>query len=112
MTAEKLVFRSIYVDRDVDEALRAHAERMGASKGKMFRTYLRTGMAKSRGGLSGAVLPSNGSRLAARTVYLPASWMQICVRWPLTCTRPRTTSPGRSFGLACRLCGSAATKPP
>jgi hypothetical protein len=72
MTTEKLVFRSIYVDRDVDEALRAHAERIGASKGKMFRTYLRTGMAKYRGGLSGAVLPGNESRLAARTVYLPA----------------------------------------
>jgi hypothetical protein len=71
MTAEKLVFRSVYVDPDVDEALRAHAERIGTSKGQMFRTYLRTGMARSRGGLYRAALPGNGSRLAARTVYLP-----------------------------------------
>jgi hypothetical protein len=72
MTVEKLVFRSIYVDRDIDEALRAHAERIGTSKGQMFRTYLRTEMAKSKGGLCGKALPGKGSRLAARTVYLPA----------------------------------------
>lgn len=73
MTAEKLVFRSVYIDRDVDEALRAHAERIGTSKGQMFRTFLRTGMTKSRGSLCGAALPGDGSRLAARSVYLPAA---------------------------------------
>jgi len=67
-----LVFRTVYVDPDVDAALRGQAAREGISKGQMFRKYLETGMAL---GAKGRRLPplmdSRGTRLCMRTVFLP-----------------------------------------
>jgi len=69
MTADKMVFRSVYVDPDVDQALRAQAAEAGVSKGEMFRTYLTKGMRSKRA--AGMQLAA-GVTLAMRTVYLPA----------------------------------------
>ncbi|MBV8034326.1 hypothetical protein [Roseateles sp.] len=69
MTTDKMVFRSVYVDPDVDQALRAQAAESGVSKGEMFRTYLAKGMRSKRA--AGMQLDA-GVTLAMRTVYLPA----------------------------------------
>lgn len=71
-TQDHLVFRTVYVDHDVDAALRGQAAREGISKGQMFRKYLETGMAL---GVKGRGLPplmdSRDTRLCMRTVFLP-----------------------------------------
>jgi hypothetical protein len=71
MPAERMVFQSIYVERDVDVALRAEAAKAGASKGEMFRRYLRVGMVQPmRCGFH--MGPRDASqRLRVRSVYLP-----------------------------------------
>lgn len=69
MSDDNLVLRSVYVDPDVDNALRAQAARDQVSKGEMFRSYLRKGM-RSRRALE-RVLDANAV-LCMRTVYLPA----------------------------------------
>jgi hypothetical protein len=69
MSDDNLVFRSVYVDPDVDNTLRAQAARERVSKGEMFRAYLRKGM-RSKRALE-RVLDANAV-LCMRTVYLPA----------------------------------------
>jgi hypothetical protein len=62
-----MVFRSLYLDPDVDEALKAEAGLLGVSKGVMFRRYLERGMTSA----VRAPLPEGQPRLRVRTVYLP-----------------------------------------
>jgi hypothetical protein len=45
VSQDDLVFRTVYVDPDVDAALRGQATREVIPKGQMFRKYLDTGMA-------------------------------------------------------------------
>jgi hypothetical protein len=66
LSVENMVFRSLYVDPDVDEELQAEARRLGVSKGAMFRRYLERGMAAA----APALLPEGQQRLRVRTVYL------------------------------------------
>jgi hypothetical protein len=67
-----LVFRTVYVDPDVDAALRGQAAREGVSKGQMFRKYLETGMALgAKGRRLPALVDSRDTRLCMRTVFLP-----------------------------------------
>jgi hypothetical protein len=68
MPADKMVFRSVYVDPAVDSALKTQAFETGVSKGEMFRTYLRKGMRSKR---AAAMHLNADVRLAMRTVYLP-----------------------------------------
>ena len=70
MTDYQQVFRSVYVDGDIDAAVRARAQRTGASGGEAFRGLLLTGMARAVGDVSSTWLPAG--RLKARTVFLPA----------------------------------------
>jgi hypothetical protein len=72
MAREKLVFQSIYVEPDVDEALRAQAAKAGASKGDMFRRYLRVGMVQARRRGFHVASPDASQRLTVRSVYVPA----------------------------------------
>lgn len=66
------VFRTVYVDTDVDAALKAQAARDGISKGHMFRTYLETGMAlAARRRKLPQVDDGRDVRLCMRTVFLP-----------------------------------------
>jgi hypothetical protein len=67
-----LVFRTVYVDRDVDAALRKQAAEEGLTKGKMFRRYLETGvtLAARRRKLP-PLVDSRDTRLCMRTVFLP-----------------------------------------
>lgn len=66
-----LVFRTVYVDADVDSALLAQAARDGISKGRMFRHYLEVGMALAAKGTQRPTLPDSAAiRLRMRTVYL------------------------------------------
>jgi hypothetical protein len=62
-----MVFRSLYVDPDVDEALKAEARLLGVSNGVMFRRYLERAMTSA----ARAPAPEGQPRLRVRTVYLP-----------------------------------------
>lgn len=69
---EGLVFRTVYVDPDVDAALRKQAVEEGLSKGKMFRRYLETGVAlAARRRKLPPLVDSRDTRLCMRTVFLP-----------------------------------------
>lgn len=73
-----LVFRSIYVDMDVDTALRAQAVKDGVSKGEMCRRYLRAGLARMN--KASPIQPApKGVSLGMRAVYLAAD-MDVAVR--------------------------------
>jgi len=71
MTDAAMVLLTVYVDPDVDEALRAQATQSGISKGEMFRCYLKAGMARARRRREGVVLMPADVRLCMRAVYLP-----------------------------------------
>jgi hypothetical protein len=72
---DNLVFRTVYVDADVDAALRGQAAQEGVSKGQMFRKYLETGMALgAKGRRLPALVDSRDTRLCMRTVFLPPAW--------------------------------------
>lgn len=73
-----LVFRSIYVDMDVDAKLRAQAAEDGVSKGEMCRRYLRAGLARMNKVSPIPAAPKDVS-LGMRTVYLAAD-MDAAVR--------------------------------
>lgn len=66
-----MVFRSVFVDPDVDRTLRERANEAGISKGEMFRRYLERGMAGAKAGGSLPTLPKDEVALTLRTVYLP-----------------------------------------
>lgn len=68
MPSDNMVFRSVYVDHEVDAALRAQAAEEGVSKGEMFRRYLLKGMRLKRA--TTRLLDAKVS-LSVRTVYLP-----------------------------------------
>jgi len=68
MTAERMVFRSVYVDHSVDAALKAQAAEDGVAKGEMFRRYLMRGMRLKR---AATLRLEAGVSLSVRTVYLP-----------------------------------------
>jgi len=69
MEPENLVFRSIYVDSEVDRALLALADAEGIGRGLMFRRFLAAGLKRNRGR---KVLPGReGTTLAMRAVYIP-----------------------------------------
>ena len=67
-----LVFRTLYVDHDVDAALRAQAAREDVTKGEMCRRYLSAGMKRILAKKL-AVPPPDNARLSLRTVYLPVA---------------------------------------
>jgi hypothetical protein len=71
MNIGNMVFRSVYVDPDVDRALRDQADKAGVSKGEMFRRYLEQGMAVAKAGGKLSALPAGKAPLTMRTVYLP-----------------------------------------
>lgn len=73
-----LVFRSIYVDMDVDEKLRAQAAKEGVSKGEMCRRYLRAGLVRMNKASPIPAAPK-GVSLGMRAVYLAAD-MDTAVR--------------------------------
>lgn len=69
MDSERLVFRTIYVDPEVDLALRATAASEGIGKGLMFRRFLAAGLRKNRGR---KLQPGRDDTiLAMRAVYVP-----------------------------------------
>lgn len=69
MESERLVFRTVYVDPDVDAALRAKAASEGIGKGLMFRRFLAAGLRKNRGR---KLSPGRDDTiLAMRAVYVP-----------------------------------------
>lgn len=73
-SSDDLVFRTVYVDPDVDAALRMQAAEDGLPKGKMFRRYLETGMALAAKGRKRPAVPSaKDTRLCMRTVFLPSA---------------------------------------
>jgi hypothetical protein len=69
MDSEQMVFRTVYVDPDVDAALRAKAASEGLGKGLMFRRFLAAGLKKNRG----RTLQSgrDDTILSMRAVYVP-----------------------------------------
>lgn len=70
---DDLVFRTVYVDPDVDVALRRQAAEDGLPKGTMFRRYLETGMAlAAKGRKRPPVPPAKETRLCMRAVFLPS----------------------------------------
>ena len=46
MDTSELVFRSVYVDHDVDRTVIAHAKRLGVPSGAVFRMVLDAGLAQ------------------------------------------------------------------
>ena len=70
-TESNMVFRTVFVDSDVDRAVREQADKASVSRGEMFRRYLAQGMVLSKRGRKLAALPSNEVPLTLRTVYLP-----------------------------------------
>ena len=65
-----MVFRSVFVDPDIDKALVAQAEREGIQKGVVFLRYLDKGMELARAGQPLPVVEANIT-LALRTVHVP-----------------------------------------
>ena len=55
MQSDDTVFRTVFVDREVDRALLAHTERLGASAGSVYRLFLESGLAQLK---QGAQLPA------------------------------------------------------
>lgn len=70
MDTSNWVFLDVYVDNDVDEALRARASRQNVSKGVMFRRYVVAGIARVDAGVELVRLCDN-VRLCMRAVFLP-----------------------------------------
>jgi hypothetical protein len=64
------VFWSIYVDPDVDEALRTRAASEGVSKGAMFRRFFQSGLEQVDNGKE-LLAGRDGICLAMRAVYFP-----------------------------------------
>ena len=65
-----MVFRTVYMDHEVDRALRAQAAETGVQKGQMFRIYLAKGMHTP----GATKLPlGDGVSLSVRSVLLPES---------------------------------------
>jgi hypothetical protein len=62
-----MVFRSHYVDPDVDRALRAHAAQLGATAGSVFRHYLDAGLAQHAMGADLPPAPAKDVVFALRT---------------------------------------------
>ena len=83
MNTDNLIFSAIFVDRDVDIEVRAHARRLQAKPGSIYRLFLEAGMAKLA---LGAALPAASvDPPVMRTTYLAIA------------------SDERLTGLACRL---------
>jgi hypothetical protein len=66
-----MIFRSVYVDPDVDRTLRQQAKQAGTPASEMFRRYLQRGMTEFREGARRAALPKGNAPLALRTVFVP-----------------------------------------
>lgn len=64
-----MFFRSVFVDRDVDQAVVMHAKAVGATPASVYRRFLETGLAELGRGVP---LPAaqEGQGLALRTVYV------------------------------------------
>ena len=69
MHTEGMVWRSVYIDPDVDEQLRAQAKAEGVRQEEMFRRYLSRGMELASAGAARPVLAD--VPVALRTAYLP-----------------------------------------
>lgn len=66
-----MVWRSVYLDPDVDAQLRAQADSEGVKQGEMFRRYLARGMELASDGAALPVLED--VPVALRTTYLSFS---------------------------------------
>ena len=73
MDSERLVFRTIYVDPEVDASLRAKAASEGISKGLMFRRFLEAGLARANRSRTNLVPLKDDVRLAMRSVNVPVA---------------------------------------
>ncbi len=68
MNTDDMVFRSVFVDRDVDQAVLAQAKRLGASAGSVYRLFIEAGLARLS---QGTPLPAVSSEPAVlRTVHV------------------------------------------
>jgi len=72
VSTENLVLRTVYVDEDVDDQLRAEALDEGISKADLFRRYLVSGIkaAKAKPDLLQAASRSATAPLVLRTVHM------------------------------------------
>ena len=69
MDSDNLVFRTVFVDRDVDAAVLAYAERLHAKRGAIFRLFLQAGLAHLERG--GALPAARAETAVIRTTLLP-----------------------------------------
>ena len=69
MDSDNLVFRTVFVDRDVDAAVLAYAERLQAKRGALFRLFLEAGLAHLARG--GALPAARAETAVIRTALLP-----------------------------------------
>ena len=72
MTKDRMVYRSFYVDPDVDDRLKEQAAQLGLSKGEMCRRYLHLGIAAMQANGELAELPRTEPRLRVRGAYFLA----------------------------------------
>lgn len=69
MDTSNMIFRSVALEHDVDDELKAHADRTGMRKGAVYRLFLETGLAQFE---KGVPLPevSEGEPLPLRAVHV------------------------------------------
>jgi hypothetical protein len=83
VNTDHLIFSTVFLDRDVDIEIRAHARRLQAKPGSIYRLFLEAGLAQLT---RGATLPAASTdALVLRTAFLTVA------------------SDERLTGLACRL---------
>lgn len=69
MNTKDMVFRSLTLDHDVDQAILTLAARLGAPAGAVFRLFLEAGLAQLRLGVPLPLKVEEGSPVL-RTVYI------------------------------------------
>ena len=72
MNTDGLVFRSVYIDTDVDQTLHAAAVAEGVSKARMYLRYLARGLALADAGAHRPDL-ADGVPICMRSAYLPVA---------------------------------------
>jgi len=68
MSTDNMVFRTVLVDRGVDQAVLAHSRRLGASAGSVYRLFLEAGLARLNQGMPLPAISNDPTVL--RTVHV------------------------------------------
>jgi hypothetical protein len=100
MTIKNLVLRTVYIDPDVDDALRNQAFEQRKSKNDLMRHYIKLGMRMAAGAVptvSGAYVPAVAAKRSAAAKKAPVKAAAKAHR-PAAKKTGRTTAEKRAAG--------------